>query len=318
MSPDEAIHAFAVAGHDLPRDAMQWAIDHWDEAAPSFVALLSAMPAEPIVPMRRGPARRSSSFTSSAKRETTAFASLCKLMRQAQALEDILGDAITELLTNIVISTFDGNAGALKAVIEAEDAGEFVRLSTIQALAYVTRIGKWPDDEMRAYLLHLLGEMPRRRRNAPPGCGPGQRGLQPRLRGICAEGRTAHPARLPPIGLDDGAQLPAGMRCTLDDPEDGRIRATRIGPFVDAIGMFEAGASSRRRQRPGEARRAAPGAERADEPEDEIIHYVPNDPYVNPLRAVGRNDPCPCGSGEKYKRCCLGKLPAPEGGFARR
>lgn len=22
-------------------------------------------------------------------------------------------------------------------------------------------------------------------------------------------------------------------------------------------------------------------------------------------RAVGRNDPCPCGSGEKYKRCCL-------------
>jgi uncharacterized protein YecA (UPF0149 family) len=23
---------------------------------------------------------------------------------------------------------------------------------------------------------------------------------------------------------------------------------------------------------------------------------------------VGRNDLCPCGSGRKYKRCCLGKL----------
>ena len=22
---------------------------------------------------------------------------------------------------------------------------------------------------------------------------------------------------------------------------------------------------------------------------------------------VGRNDPCPCGSGKKYKKCCLGK-----------
>ena len=22
---------------------------------------------------------------------------------------------------------------------------------------------------------------------------------------------------------------------------------------------------------------------------------------------VGRNDPCPCGSGKKYKACCLGK-----------
>ncbi len=24
-------------------------------------------------------------------------------------------------------------------------------------------------------------------------------------------------------------------------------------------------------------------------------------------RQVGRNDPCPCGSGKKYKKCCLGK-----------
>ncbi|WP_276850611.1 SEC-C metal-binding domain-containing protein [Enterocloster lavalensis] len=23
---------------------------------------------------------------------------------------------------------------------------------------------------------------------------------------------------------------------------------------------------------------------------------------------IGRNDECPCGSGKKYKRCCLGKL----------
>lgn len=24
----------------------------------------------------------------------------------------------------------------------------------------------------------------------------------------------------------------------------------------------------------------------------------------------GRNDPCPCGSGKKYKSCCLGKAPS--------
>ncbi|MBR1588378.1 MAG: SEC-C domain-containing protein, partial [Kiritimatiellae bacterium] len=23
-----------------------------------------------------------------------------------------------------------------------------------------------------------------------------------------------------------------------------------------------------------------------------------------PAPAVGRNDPCPCGSGKKYKKCC--------------
>jgi preprotein translocase subunit SecA len=28
-------------------------------------------------------------------------------------------------------------------------------------------------------------------------------------------------------------------------------------------------------------------------------------PVTNPLRGVGRNDSCPCGSGKKFKKCCL-------------
>ncbi|MDY0130910.1 MAG: SEC-C metal-binding domain-containing protein, partial [Methanosarcina vacuolata] len=24
-------------------------------------------------------------------------------------------------------------------------------------------------------------------------------------------------------------------------------------------------------------------------------------------KKIGRNDPCPCGSGKKYKHCCLGR-----------
>ena len=32
--------------------------------------------------------------------------------------------------------------------------------------------------------------------------------------------------------------------------------------------------------------------------------YVP-ETYVRPEPKVGRNDPCPCGSGKKYKKCCL-------------
>jgi preprotein translocase subunit SecA len=30
-------------------------------------------------------------------------------------------------------------------------------------------------------------------------------------------------------------------------------------------------------------------------------------PFVKPIGKVGRNDPCPCGSGKKYKHC-HGKL----------
>ena len=34
---------------------------------------------------------------------------------------------------------------------------------------------------------------------------------------------------------------------------------------------------------------------------------APAVPHLNENRDVGRNDPCPCGSGKKYKKCCLGK-----------
>jgi hypothetical protein len=33
------------------------------------------------------------------------------------------------------------------------------------------------------------------------------------------------------------------------------------------------------------------------------------EPFVHSQPKVGRNDPCPCGSGKKYKKCCVNKPP---------
>lgn len=33
--------------------------------------------------------------------------------------------------------------------------------------------------------------------------------------------------------------------------------------------------------------------------------------------SVGRNEPCPCGSGKKHKVCCLGKAPQKDRRFRR-
>jgi preprotein translocase subunit SecA len=46
------------------------------------------------------------------------------------------------------------------------------------------------------------------------------------------------------------------------------------------------------------------------EQEDQPMYYGPADggsgrsKTVKKDRKVGRNDPCPCGSGKKYKKCC--------------
>ncbi|TCH99135.1 hypothetical protein EJV46_09615 [Roseococcus sp. SYP-B2431] len=37
------------------------------------------------------------------------------------------------------------------------------------------------------------------------------------------------------------------------------------------------------------------------------LSNAPSAPAANPLRYVGRNDPCPCGSGRKAKKCCLAR-----------
>lgn len=38
--------------------------------------------------------------------------------------------------------------------------------------------------------------------------------------------------------------------------------------------------------------------------EDDWGYYEPQEPIVREEPKIGRNDPCPCGSGKKYKKCC--------------
>jgi hypothetical protein len=40
---------------------------------------------------------------------------------------------------------------------------------------------------------------------------------------------------------------------------------------------------------------------------DQDIEDVPRPPVVSQVDSVGRNDPCPCRSGKKYKHCCMRK-----------
>ena len=37
-------------------------------------------------------------------------------------------------------------------------------------------------------------------------------------------------------------------------------------------------------------------------------YWVLSAPFVRETPKVGRNDPCPCGSGKKFKQCCLGQV----------
>jgi len=80
--------------------------------------------------------------------------------------------------------------------------------------------------------------------------------------------------------------------------------------FDDPWKFYAAEAIARRQER--WAKEDAESSEEADEGspfgEDESFPF--EEPYFRAAPKVGRNDPCPCGSGRKYKRCCLAKAQA--------
>lgn len=45
--------------------------------------------------------------------------------------------------------------------------------------------------------------------------------------------------------------------------------------------------------------------------EDEPKLPPPVEPIKGENKEIGRNDPCPCGSGKKYKKCCGKETPKP-------
>jgi tetratricopeptide (TPR) repeat protein len=51
--------------------------------------------------------------------------------------------------------------------------------------------------------------------------------------------------------------------------------------------------------------RQAPGTTAAREPDSDVAPNVSATPRLTRARTIGRNDPCPCGSGKKYKKCCM-------------
>ncbi len=92
--------------------------------------------------------------------------------------------------------------------------------------------------------------------------------------------RAVADARL--LSDDEGAAVFASTLAKAEAGDPSRFPDHGLGYLDDAIAEREA---------------TLPG--------DEEDEHEPGEPVHNPLRHVGRNDPCPCGSGRKFKKCCL-------------
>lgn len=281
---------------ELPRMAIDACLARPAEAAPLLRQLVIDA-AENGIPQDVGRAEQlfSALHLLGGMRDTEAFQPILKLLQaSAAALDDFLGDMTTETLPGIVIAAFDGNVDALFQVIERPQVENSIRGALLEAAAFLTWEGRIERDRMASFLERLDV------RPQGPGEGLlahswsvaisllGMRALAPLVYRALEEG-----------SLDEALFFAEDFEKTLrraeEDPEDGsRFEESALFPIDNVADELASFAWS------------MPSGDADDDLYDNRDWPAPvSTPVVNPLRGVGRNDPCPCGSGKKAKRCCL-------------
>jgi hypothetical protein len=178
-------------------------------------------------------------------------------------------------------------------------------------MAYLTRTGRIAHEDMRPFLLHLYDEM------QPQGecfiwvawaqavAALGYEDLSDRVERLFRRrfiGRHV-------MSVDDFRE---DLRKTLYDPASMTVFVSdHIHPFGDAIEQLSQWYYFTDKHKQDQARYAARLAVEARRGEQNGIAgsaILGSERELDAFRHVGRNDPCPCGSGKKYKNCCHGAV----------
>ncbi|CAO4147678.1 DUF1186 domain-containing protein [Methylorubrum aminovorans] len=271
----DLIERLSVAEH-MPKDALRQAVTEPEAIAEAVLGVLAAAAEDPDAPSEHEANLLFWGLHAlAAVRDPRVYAPLMRLLHQdGEAVEALLGDATTITTARIIASVFDGDAGPLHALILDSAADGFIRNEAFTALAYLTRQGRLPLEDARALLLRF---------------DAAQAAVEGDMAWVGWEEAIAY------LGLTDLAPRSQAAR------RDGRL----TDEFSDAAWFRKA-----LRQASAEPPDLSEFGDRygtLDDPVEALAWTEESygQPVTNPFKDVGRNDPCPCGSGKKFKKCCL-------------
>ncbi len=296
MTPDQILDALAV-GEGLPRDAMVAAGECREEITPVFLDQIDRLRQARIDTVDE--ADLSSFlfvfFLLAEWRETRAYRPLTALLRHdSDILDLLLGDAITEATARIIAGVFDGDLQPIFAVIEDHAADEFVRGQMIDALVMIAHHSPEARPEVTDYLERFFAaEMDKPTMLwgswAFAVADLGLAHLEPQVR------QAFQQEWISPDEADfDFFQ--EQLRHTLEGNESWFLRNRNGQPIdsaVEELSRWHCFSDKFLRKRETERASGNP------------LSYLFSDTFEREAPKVGRNDPCPCGSGKKFKKCCL-------------
>ena len=223
-------------------------------------------------------------------RETSAYRPLARLLRCPTVdVDTVLGDAVTITSHRVMAAVFDGDPEPLYDIILDPEADESIRSRMCETLAMLVHHGSLEREAAAQFLRDAFMNLrPHARcfvwhgwQNAIVLLG---------LYELSSLVRKAYQRGL----IDPGWTLPDEFEADLKRHADqGQARAgdeyCLFGDTVEELSTWHWPEES---------------FDDIDEP-NFFDMTNPSVPTTNPFRNVGRNDPCPCGSGKKFKKCCL-------------
>ena len=308
LSTDDILDAFATAGRVLPRVALEQAAERWPEVAPVLLSQLEAAAGGAEHSERTDEILFFTIYLMAQCRETRAYRPLCTIATDGERLSDLIGDGVTEDFAVILTRVYDGDPAPLRALIEAKDAYEFNRFAALSALAWLTATGRMDRNQTAAYLGALFATLEPRVANSV------WVGWQEAIAYLGLEDLASTVEIAFALGWVDPMWLgPRDFREDLDkalraeDPTSLFDSAIWDGSrFDDIVSTMAEWACFQPEEPKAEPRgRAAPSTVLAPRSVPDVMMDWAQPPVRNPHRHVGRNDPCVCGSGKKFKKCCL-------------
>ncbi len=281
----------------FPMKAMKAAIEQSESITPELLRVLEAVAAAPADWAERKDNMLPvfAVFLLAQFREKPAYPLLVKIVSAPGEIPfDLFGDTVTEGLSQILASVYDGNPAPLHGLVENEQANEFVRSAALDALLVLEHTGQMSREAVVEYFRSLFqGKLPRKHSYAWDGLVSAVADLPaPEL---LEDVRQAYAEGLVDTMVADFA----GIERDVVAPRTWRRDRHQL--ITNAIAEMEWWSSFH----PEDSRpKKLPMPEiPLPLPPPVPTTYVAPKPYVREPK-VGRNDPCPCASGKKYKKCC--------------
>ncbi len=297
MTPDQIFAGLAVA-EGLPRDAMAAAGARRAEMVPVFLEHIDRLQRSGIetVSEEDRSAFLFVYFLLGEWRDSRAYRPLTGLLRHdPDFLELLLGDAVTEGTARVVAGVCDGDLQPIFEVIADPAADEYVRCQMIDALVMIARDRPETRPDVTDYLERFYSAYIEKPESLWGSwsfavADLGLEHLEPQVR-QAFEQEWVSPDEA------DFDFFHEQLRKAVEGGESPWFHRSRnsrlIESAIDDLSRWYCFSDEYLKARAKERASAS-----------SLSHLI-GDTFGRDVPKVARNDPCPCGSGKKFKKCCL-------------